>query len=71
MLALLALCWSAAELFGVQKVLMTQSPDDHHSYTQAVADLAQQGKVLFWDLSVSEKGDTSQECMGLRDMKAP
>lgn len=56
MLALLALCWSAAELLGVQKVLMTQSLDDHHSYTQAAADPAQHGKVLFWDLSVSERG---------------
>lgn len=66
MLALLALCWSAAELLGVQKVLMTQSLDDHHSYTQAVADPAQHGKVLFWDLSVSERGTLPRDtqCWG-------
>ena len=43
-LALLALRGSAAELPGVQKVLVTQSPEDPHSYTLAVADPAQHGK---------------------------
>lgn len=63
-LALLALHWSAAELPGVQKVLMTQSPDGPsllHPGSGRSCSAWQEGKFLFWDLRDLESHPVPQD----------